>query len=50
MLVCADGSSGLVRIDEDAAAEGNLRIVHAFAPIDGAPDPVVVPPPDWARV
>ncbi|MEU8220394.1 hypothetical protein AB0C47_32025 [Micromonospora taraxaci] len=47
-LVSTDGSSGLVLTDEDAAAEGSLRIVHALEPISGEPDLTVVPPLDGA--
>ncbi|MEH0985718.1 hypothetical protein [Micromonospora sp. CPCC 205556] len=49
LLVSADGSSGRVTIDEDAATDGDLRIVHAWEPISGEPQLAVVPPPDWAR-
>ncbi|WP_174527235.1 hypothetical protein [Micromonospora maritima] len=49
LLVGADGSSGRVCIDEDAAADGDLRIVHALEPISGEPQLAVVPPPEWAR-
>ncbi|MGC4880398.1 hypothetical protein ACLQ26_29505 [Micromonospora sp. DT43] len=49
LLVSTDGSSGRVVTDEDAAADGDLRIVHALEPIDGEPQLAVVPPPDWAR-
>ncbi|MCO1617932.1 hypothetical protein ACGFKZ_08280 [Micromonospora tulbaghiae] len=49
VLVSADGSSGRVLTDCDAAADGDLRIVHALEPISGEPQLVVVPPPDWAR-
>ncbi|MFI7157614.1 hypothetical protein [Micromonospora chalcea] len=35
--------------DEDAAADGDLRIMHALEPISGEPQLAVVPPPDWAR-
>lgn len=48
-LISTDGSSGLVRTDEDAAVEGNLRIMHALEPISGEPDLTVVPPPDGVR-
>ncbi|MEU7588687.1 hypothetical protein AB0A95_20620 [Micromonospora sp. NPDC049230] len=47
-LVSTGGSSGLVRTDEDAAAEGSLRIVHALEPIGGEPDLTVVRPSDGA--
>ncbi|MFG1836825.1 hypothetical protein ACGFH8_00165 [Micromonospora sp. NPDC049175] len=43
-LVSTDGSSGLVLTDEDAAAAGSLRIVHALEPIAGEPDLTVVRP------
>ncbi|MEU7750432.1 hypothetical protein [Micromonospora sp. NPDC049171] len=43
-LVSTDGSSGLVLTDEDAAADGSLRIVHALEPIAGEPDLTVVRP------
>ncbi|RQX00054.1 hypothetical protein DLJ59_22780 [Micromonospora inaquosa] len=49
LLVGTDGSSGRVLIDEDAAADGHLRVVHALEPISGEPHLAVVPPPDWAR-
>ncbi|MET8044900.1 hypothetical protein ABZU25_29055 [Micromonospora sp. NPDC005215] len=49
VLVSADGSSGRVLTDEDAAADGHLRVVHALEPISGEPHLAVVPPPDWAR-
>ncbi|EWM63802.1 MULTISPECIES: hypothetical protein [unclassified Micromonospora] len=49
VLVSVDGSSGRVLTDEDAAADGDLRIVHALEPISGEPQLAVVPPPDWAR-
>ncbi|MFJ8204256.1 hypothetical protein [Micromonospora chalcea] len=49
LLVSTDGSSGRVLTDEDAAADGDLRIVHALKPISGEPQLAVVPPPDWAR-
>ncbi|MFI7575902.1 hypothetical protein [Micromonospora sp. NPDC049497] len=49
LLVSTDGSSGRVTIDEDAAADGDLRVVHALEPISGEPHLAVVPPPDWAR-
>ncbi|MEU7712841.1 hypothetical protein AB0M37_23375 [Micromonospora chalcea] len=49
LLVSTDGSSGRVLTDEDAAADGDLRIVHALEPISGEPQLAVVPPPDWAR-
>ncbi|MEU8072337.1 hypothetical protein [Micromonospora sp. NPDC049151] len=49
VLVSADGSSGRVLTDADAAADGDLRIVHALEPISGEPQLAVVPPPDWAR-
>ncbi|MGC4892919.1 hypothetical protein [Micromonospora sp. DT31] len=49
LLVSADGSSGRVLTDADAAADGDLRIVHALEPIDGEPQLAVVPPPEWAR-
>ncbi|MEV0216457.1 hypothetical protein [Micromonospora sp. NPDC050695] len=49
LLVSTDGSSGRVLTDEDAAADGDLRVVHAFEPISGEPQLTVVPPPDWAR-
>ncbi|MCZ7429517.1 hypothetical protein O7607_27535 [Micromonospora sp. WMMA1949] len=49
VLVSADGSSGRVLTDPDAAADGDLRIVHALEPISGEPQLAVVPPPDWAR-
>ncbi|MEU4791463.1 hypothetical protein AB0F95_17340 [Micromonospora tulbaghiae] len=48
VLVSADGSSGRVLTDSDAA-DGDLRIVHALEPINGEPQLAVVPPPDWAR-
>ncbi|MFG2050859.1 hypothetical protein ACGFIW_25925 [Micromonospora sp. NPDC048935] len=47
-LVRTDGSSGLVLTDEDAAADGSLRIVHALEPIGGEPDLTVVRPSDGA--
>ncbi|MDG4810590.1 hypothetical protein O7634_27870 [Micromonospora sp. WMMD1120] len=49
LLVSTDGSSGRVITDEDAAADGDLRVVHALEPISGEPQLAVVPPPDWAR-
>ncbi|MET7673110.1 hypothetical protein [Micromonospora luteifusca] len=49
LLVSTDGSSGRVLIDEDSAADGSLRVVHAFEPISGERHLAVVPPPDWAR-
>ncbi|KAB1908455.1 hypothetical protein F8279_07235 [Micromonospora sp. AMSO1212t] len=49
VLVSADGSSGRVLTDSDAAADGDLRIVHALEPVSGEPQLAVVPPPDWAR-
>jgi hypothetical protein len=49
LLVSTDGSSGRVTIDEDAAGDGDLRVVHALEPISGEPQLTVVPPPDWAR-
>ncbi|MGV9213934.1 hypothetical protein ACTFTM_18930 [Micromonospora sp. RB23] len=49
LLVTTDGSSGRVVTDEDAAADGDLRIVHALEPISGEPQLAVVLPPDWAR-
>ena len=49
VLVSTDGSSGRVLTDEDAAADGDLRVVHALEPISGEPQLSVVPPPDWAR-
>ncbi|WP_406070331.1 hypothetical protein [Micromonospora sp. NBC_01638] len=49
VLVSTDGSSGRVLTDEDAAADGHLRVVHALEPISGEPQLVVVPPPDSAR-
>ncbi|MEV4656933.1 hypothetical protein [Micromonospora sp. NPDC049301] len=49
LLVSADGSSGRVMTDEDAAADGDLRVVHALEPISGEPQLAVVPPPEWAR-
>lgn len=49
LLVSIDGSSGRVITDEDAAADGDLRIVHALEPISGEPQLAVVSPPDWAR-
>ncbi|MFF5180676.1 hypothetical protein ACFY2Q_21830 [Micromonospora sp. NPDC000316] len=49
LLVSSDGSSGRVMTDEDAAADGNLRIVYALEPISGEPQLAVVPPPEWAR-
>jgi hypothetical protein len=49
LLVSTDGSSGRVVTDEDAAADGDLRVVHALEPIGGEPQLAVVPPPDWAR-
>ncbi|MET8280295.1 hypothetical protein [Micromonospora sp. NPDC005174] len=49
LLVSTDGSSGRVVTDEDAAADGDLRIVHALESISGEPQLAVVPPPDWAR-
>lgn len=49
LLVSTDGSSGRVLVDEDAAADGDLRIVHALEPIRGEPQLTVVSPPDWAR-
>ncbi|GAA4562724.1 hypothetical protein GCM10023176_05060 [Micromonospora coerulea] len=49
LLVSTDGSSGRVIIDEDAAADGDLRVVPALEPIGGEPQLAVVPPPDWAR-
>ncbi|MFG3555931.1 hypothetical protein ACGGAQ_16275 [Micromonospora sp. NPDC047557] len=48
LLVSTDGSSGRVLTDEDAAAVGYLRIVHALEPISGEPQIPVVPAPDWA--
>ncbi|MET7832568.1 hypothetical protein [Micromonospora sediminicola] len=49
LLVSADGSSGRVTIDEDAAADGDLRVLHALEPISGEPQLAVVPPAEWAR-
>lgn len=49
LLVSSDGSSGRVIVDEDAAADGDLRVVHALEPINGEPHLTVVPPPEWAR-
>nr|WP_228532702.1 hypothetical protein [Micromonospora sp. ANENR4] len=49
VLVSADGSSGRVLTDCDAAADGDLRIVHALEPVSGEPQLAVVPPPEWAR-
>ncbi|MEU8285064.1 hypothetical protein AB0C01_12075 [Micromonospora sp. NPDC048905] len=49
LLVSTDGSSGRVLTDEDAAADGDLRIVHALEPISGEPQLAVVPPRDWSR-
>ncbi|MEU5964222.1 hypothetical protein ABZ777_23710 [Micromonospora parva] len=43
-----DGSSGRVIIDEDAAADGHLRVVHALEPISAEPHLAVTPPPKWA--
>ncbi|MGC4782265.1 hypothetical protein ACLQ3A_11520 [Micromonospora zamorensis] len=37
------------RAVEGAAADGNVRVVHALEPITGEPDLAVVPPPEWAR-
>ncbi|MFI7658217.1 hypothetical protein ACIBTW_04940 [Micromonospora parva] len=33
LLVSTDGSNGRVIVDEDAAADGHLRVVHALEPI-----------------
>lgn len=44
ILVSRDGSYGPVVVDEDAAAEGDLRIDHAQSPIAGEPELRVVPP------
>ncbi|MDG4781949.1 hypothetical protein O7614_20025 [Micromonospora sp. WMMD961] len=49
LLVSTDGSSGRVVTDDYAAADGDLRVVHALEPISGEPHIAVVPPPDWAR-
>ncbi|MEU8207578.1 hypothetical protein AB0B85_00100 [Micromonospora sp. NPDC049044] len=49
LLVSTDGSTGRVRTDEDAAADGNLRILYALEPIRGEPQLAVVPPRDWSR-
>ena len=49
VLVSVDGSSGRVLTDPDAAADGDLRIVHALEPISGEPQLAVVPPREWAR-
>ncbi|HEY8455709.1 MAG TPA: hypothetical protein VIL34_08945 [Actinopolymorphaceae bacterium] len=38
ILVARDGSHGPVIVDEDAANEGDLRIVYAEVPIPGEPD------------
>ncbi|MDG9674576.1 hypothetical protein [Micromonospora sp. DH14] len=48
LLVSTDGSSGCVIIDEDAAADGHLRVVHALEPINAEPHLAVTPPPKWA--
>ncbi|MET7373456.1 hypothetical protein [Micromonospora arida] len=48
-MVSTDGSSGRVLIDEDAAADGHLRVAHALEPISGERHLAVVPPPEWAR-
>ncbi|MFF4874938.1 hypothetical protein [Micromonospora sp. NPDC000668] len=54
VLVSTDGSSGRVLTDEDAAADGHLRVVHALEPISGEPQLAVVPPSEegwgaWMR-
>ncbi|MEU7851436.1 hypothetical protein AB0B69_28950 [Micromonospora parva] len=48
LLVSTDGSSGRVTIDEDAAADGHLRVAHALELISAEPHLAVVPPPEWA--
>jgi len=47
ILVASDGSHGPVIVDEDAAAEGDLRIDHAQAPIPGEPGLRVIPAPRY---
>ncbi|WP_258402476.1 hypothetical protein [Micromonospora saelicesensis] len=49
VLVSTDSSSGRVLTDEDAAADGHLRVVHPLEPISGEPQLAVVLPPHWAR-
>lgn len=44
ILVARDGSYGPVIVDEDAAADGDLRIDHALSPITGEPGLPVIPP------
>jgi hypothetical protein len=44
ILVARDGSYGPVIVDEDAAADGDLRIDHAQSPIAGEPGLPVIPP------
>lgn len=47
ILIAHDGSFGAVIVDEDAAAEGDLRVLHALEPIGGEPDLLVIPARHW---